>query len=288
MTTSAFAPDGPPPALSKLLHAAGILAGSVKGSVAVKASVPGKEAQLVDLLVARLASARAVLPGEWLDFSSLTVQDDALDEDSVKLATAELAMALLLALQSAEEDEKAKLPDGPANAEAPPAPVFGSRDIKIIQTLSTLVARWGLAAPVQSGVLPAEMQDKPVKAQAKIAEIDEGMENLRSQHLESCTAHCATLLLPEKKGGQLQAISLPLLLVPTLAALLQLSHEDHTDKLSEKRLHGLLSLWVVPVDSLLPALIKQCMQCQSFHRNGISIHLASRVEAGFQPSRLAF
>lgn len=234
-----------PPTLSKLLHAARILAGSVKGSVPVKAAQPGREAQLADLLDARLASARAALTEEWLQSNGLASQAGDSSEDAVKLATANFALALLLALQNAEENEKVRSSSTSISRDDASAPVFGSRDIKTIQTLASLVARWGLATLVETGIIPAEMQDRPANARAKIAEIDEEGERSKAQNLAATTKGCTALLLPinPMRAREVQAIVLPLLLVPCLAALLQLAQSD-SSQTADASLQKLLALYV--------------------------------------------
>lgn len=231
--------------LSKLFHAAGILAGSTKGSVAVKASEIGKEAQLVDLLRARVASAESVLPQSWLHSQYFIALDASSSETLVKLATAKLALFILVALQSEEDKEKVR--HAPASKdEVPPAPVFGSRDITTIQTLASLVAKWGLATLVHEGTLPASMLDRPARAPVRIAEVDEDLEYIRPNALDQMMDQCAALLLPPPtpERREIQAIALPLLLVPLLAALLQLSHIRASAGESEQRFQQLLALYV--------------------------------------------
>lgn len=240
------------PTLNALLHAGGVLAGTARGNVPVAPAQAGVQAQLADLLRARLASARSILPEQWLQAQSLTATNDGGDDDNsrnealVKLATAKLALVILLGLQYEEDRQKLRQPAPIAN-DAPVAPVFGSRDIELIQTLALLVARWGLATVVQDGILPPQMLDKPASRATRFEELDESLEAVRDGALRIMADACADLLLPPPAAyrRELQAIALPALLVPVLAAFLELaSASEHSDAQAEDRFKRVLALFV--------------------------------------------
>lgn len=221
MTTS-------PVPLGRLLQFAGILAGQIKPVAELSKKPDGTKPQLADVLAQRLASIAEdvsealVLPGtrpsQWHD----------LDETHLKTWTGRYALALLQQLQQYELREAEKQASASSAAESskaaqqPAPPLFGIRDIKTIQILASLVARWDLAFLLDQGILPSEMQERVPALQ-----VIEQEEEQRAEELKYTTEACAALLLWKSTvalKGELQSAVLPHLLLPTLAALLQLEN----------------------------------------------------------------
>jgi hypothetical protein len=250
---------------AQLIYAASLLLGIEKSERVNALLRSSSKPELVDLLRARLDSfSRAVGTG-W--HPELRARDggDGDGEDAVKLRTARTALAALRALQGVEQEERAsRITDASAstpapqdgkgkgnalNADAPPSqvPVFGMRDIKVIQLLAALVARWGLAALVETGILPPEMRDRPAPApsddvgvsqgsSSRISLLDEDGDGAKeAETLADMTREVVQHLLltdpehgaPQPKG-EVRTVVLPMLLLPALASLLQLAKDGDT------------------------------------------------------------
>ena len=249
---------------AQLIYAASLLLGIEKSERVNALLKSSSKPELVDLLRARLDSfSRAVGPG-WHPELRARDGDDEDGEDAVKLRTARTALAALRVLQRVEQEERASRitdasaspsapPDGKGkgnavDADAPPSqiPVFGMRDIKVIQLLAALVARWGLAALVETGILPPEMRDKPASAtsddtasrqgsSSRISLLDEDSDAKKAEALADMTRPVVQHLLlaePEHNApqarGEVRTVVLPMLLLPALASLLQLAKDGDT------------------------------------------------------------
>jgi hypothetical protein len=116
--------------MKEILQAGSILAGQAKSSTPAATSL------------SQVLRARLVQYG--IDGGTLA---DA-SEERLKWLTAEAALQVLVAVRAAFNALK---PDG--------APVFGSRDIKVLSVLASIVARWGLALMLDGNVLPEEFRE---------------------------------------------------------------------------------------------------------------------------------
>lgn len=221
MTTS-------PVPLGKLLQAASVLAGQSKSSVELVKKTNASKPELADVLAQRLSSiADNVRDALNLQNAPASRWQD-LDESALKTWTGRYALAFLEKLHEHEQHESEKQASASSAAgtskaaQQPPPPLFGIRDIKTIQILASLVARWNLALVLDQGILPAEMQDRVPALQVIEQEEDERAEELQKT-AEGC---CALLLWKTPLGfrGEIQSAVLPHLLLPTLAALLQLEN----------------------------------------------------------------
>lgn len=214
--------------LGKLLQACNVLAGQVKAPVDLVRKQHGSKPELADVLAQRLASISDDVT-EVLSLSEPRSADwQDLDEHTLKQWTGNYALALLQELQKHELQESEKRTSASAAAgtskaaQQPLPPLFGIRDIKTIQILASLVARWNLALLLDPGVLPSEMQERVPAIQAIERE-----EDARMQMLKIAAEACSDLLLwtsPTGLKGEIQSAALPHLLLPTLAALLQLDN----------------------------------------------------------------
>lgn len=133
-------------------------------------------------------------------------------EEALKWQTAQAALNLLVSVRSDFNALQSKDDSIPA---------FGSRDIKVISTLASIVARWGLAALLDHDVLPDELKDQTPKG--KITETTTGnlqeVVELAAQTL-NISWHDAELVQPEELLNLILPQYIPLL----LPALLQLRH----------------------------------------------------------------
>lgn len=226
--------------LAGLLQAASVLAGQAKPSNELIKKTHGGKPELGDILAQRLSSISSDV-SSILSLDSLRASDwQDLDEVSIKKWTGRYALALLQQLQLHEALEAEKRASASAVAETskaaqqPPAPLFGVRDIKTIQILASLVARWRLAFLRDQGVLPSEMQER-VPAVQVIEEDD----TQRADELKTVVEACCDVLLwqsPLGLKGEIQSVILPHLLLPTLAALLQLESIDIATNASASKL----------------------------------------------------
>ncbi|KAL8281142.1 hypothetical protein RQP46_006500 [Phenoliferia psychrophenolica] len=156
-------------------------------------------------------------------------------EDSLKLATADCAIALLSHAATAARLESLLPLPSTSTAPPPSTPSFGSRDTKVLGMLAGVVGRWGIASRVLTGVLPASVKDRkdgaPPAAQGRFAEVVEDEPDTAG--LEEVVRNTLEVVLLEKgvhrdsPAGQLAAIVLPQLLLPLVGALVQLAHGPH-------------------------------------------------------------
>lgn len=216
--------------LAGLLEAASILAGQAKSSNELIKKPHGGRPELGDVLAQRLSSISSDVSSTLSLDSPRAREWHDLDEVSIKKWTGRYALALLQQLQLHEAFEAEKRASASAVAETskaaqqPPAPLFGVRDIKTIQILASLVARWRLAFLIDQGVLPSEMQERVPTVQ-----VIEEDDTQRADDLKNVVEACCDILLwqsPLRLKGEIQSVILPHLLLPTLAALLQLESID--------------------------------------------------------------
>lgn len=253
--------------LKSVLHAAGLLTGATKptttsvtgggGGDGGAANARPAPIELPDLLRLRLEAFQACCDRfdtqPPIDITRLAEAD----EDDLKLLTARCALFALHQLQAAEVRDKAQqrvASSAQASTSkapsAPQAPTFGLRDIKLLQALSSVAARWGISALVDYGVLPSELQDTPASDGARMRVIEEGdphHEEERRRKLEELAKTSLSLLLPDSQQQsnsgssnpspsinntgraaplEVQGIALVHLMLPTTAALLTLDLGD--------------------------------------------------------------
>ena len=188
----------------------------------------------------RSSTLAAVLSQRLTSFIESTPPVDTLppdagaDEAALKHMTAHYA-TLLLSHAAAAAKLAAQTPTpSTSSATAPPPPRYGSRDSKVIGMLAGVVGRWGIAARVQDGVLPASVKERtkgaPAPASGRFTDITE--DDYRSEGLEEVVrAVLGAVLLGkgvhrDSGAGQLAAIILPQLMLPLVGALVQLAYKD--------------------------------------------------------------
>lgn len=252
---------------AQLIYAASLLLGIEKSERVNALLRASSKPELVDLLRARLESFSRAAGAAWHPELRAGDGDEADGEDAVKLRTAHTALAALRALQAVEQEERASrladasastsaasedskgkgsVTDTSADASSSQIPVFGMRDIKVIQLLAALVARWGLAALVEPGILPPEMRDRPASAtredsgasqgsSSRLSQLDDDGDARQAEALANMTRQVVQhLLLAEPEHGQartrgeVRTVVLPMLLLPALASLLQLAKDGDT------------------------------------------------------------
>ena len=223
---------------SAVLQAASILVGQTKTAASVAdgqaRTVVGGQIQLADLLRHRIEEFFENTDISW---ENRREQDSRLlnilekdDEGRLKTLTALCALNVLLELQSCEKLEKrSQYSNSSQHKEAASAvaPIFGTRDIKLIQLLSSLTAKWGITSLLERGILPFEMHDK-VEKLSEIATDDEKI--ARSALLREVVTKTWRLLVFEDTNApvthrpgsrmEIQGIVVPHLLLPTVAGLL--------------------------------------------------------------------
>lgn len=214
--------------LKELLQAASVLSGQTKPSNELVKKPNASKPELADVLAQRLSSISTDLTAVLRFDSRTTPPWYQLEEIEIKKWTGKYALALHQQLQQHELQEAEKRASASSVAESskaaqqPPPPLFGIRDIKSVQILASLVARWSLAALIDQGILPSEMQERVPALQVIEQDDDE-----RAEELKSVAGACSAILLwksPLGMKGELQSALLPHLLLPTLAALLQLEN----------------------------------------------------------------
>lgn len=212
-------------ALPKLLSTANILAGQSKPTNEL-VKRPGGAKLLADVLAQRLSSISDDVGKALLPDAATPQGCQNCDEAGLKTWTGRYALAILQQLQLHEEIEAEKRSTASAvagtskSAQQPPPPLFGIRDMKTIQILASLVARWSLASLLDQGILPSEMQERVPALQ--VIEQDDVQ---RTEELKATAQACSAILLwtsPLATQGEVRSAVLPHLLLPTVAALLQL------------------------------------------------------------------
>lgn len=224
------------PNLKETLQAASYLAGTSKPPNRLLQSNGNPPAKLADILRFRLAIFSDAVPG-WMEdetvkritHTSESTTISAADEKQLQLLTAVAALYILLQLQKCEQEDKAMSANKPSTSKAiQAAPTFGMRDVNVIQTLASIMARWGTASVIDHGILPPDMQDKEQRiVTLKEDDTDEKRNTLLRYFAESALM---ILVRPAEDRNEanafwaveLQTVTLPHLLLPTLAAILQL------------------------------------------------------------------
>ena len=202
---------------------------------------------LSSILARRLAGFLARIEGEedLLEPSEVASVRNAVDADNEvqsKALTAAMALRCI-----SEVAALLRSPSLPSSSSAPP---LGARDAKLLQTLAGIVARWGIAAQVQEGILPSSLRDKQAgdpDAKAKVVELqgDDGLAGVRD--LDTTTRElidivsAPTGVTRADLMNPLRSILLPSLLVPLIAALLQLGFGDFQRTWAREALERLLN-----------------------------------------------
>lgn len=155
------------------------------------------------------------------------------DELVLKALTAKLALRCLTEISTL-----LRSPLLPSSSSAPP---IGARDAKLLQTLAGIIARWGLAAQVQEGILPPSLREKQPEDGAKVIEVSS-----EGDPLEATTRAVVTLISPGEGArvdllNPLRSLLLPSLFVPLLAALVQLGFGEAKPSWSQEALDRLLN-----------------------------------------------
>lgn len=216
------------PPLSELLKAANVLSGQTKPDNVSTKRLASTKPNLADILGQRLDSISRSL-SEWDLLDTSREPWHKLEEEALKRYTAQYSVTILSSFAQYEyiEAEKRIAALSAAStsraAHQSAAPLFGMRDIKVIQTLSSLVARWGIASLLDQGILPSEMQERT--SSLKVIDLDESQ---RKQGLRDMARTAVEMLVHggQQQKGEIQSVVLPHLFLPTLGALLQLQHED--------------------------------------------------------------
>lgn len=220
------------PSLKTILLAASSLLGLTESPAPLPTPTRPKDS-LSTLLHRRLASFATLSDGFFPTplLAALPLTPTGEHESALKRLTSDAALSCVVLVASHASGPHASTPA--STSTAPPPPLFGSRDIKVIQMLGGVVGRWGLSARVAEGVLPSSMRDggsKGARGTAKISEIVEeeegagdGLEEMVREVLE------IVLLSGEERRdeGRVQLAKLVLLqlLVPLVGALVQLSSQ---------------------------------------------------------------
>jgi len=146
-------------------------------------------------------------------------------QQQLELATSKIAFCCLVRLS-----QLLRSPTLASSSSA--APPLGSRDVKLVQTLSGMVARWGLASLIEQGLLPRALGGKGMEG--KFVEL---VDEPRVEELEEMAKGLVEVLIPSGTKGNglpaaetllnpIRSLLLPSLYLPLVAGLLQLAYGD--------------------------------------------------------------
>ena len=210
--------------LKALLAAATALCGLAPAQAPTKPAARAKLG-LADVLERRLADTLAVLPAKERDELGELASAARADETALKRASGRVALAILGRLH---EVLRAQLAGSTSDV-----PLLGSRDHKVVATLSSLAARWHVGPLVEAGVLPGALRDEGVGARAD-ERVHDAIE--RSDLRTAATAVLELLQLPDGPSTStarvhpLPELVFPALHIHLLAALFELSQSvEHAD-----------------------------------------------------------
>lgn len=147
-------------------------------------------------------------------------------ERQLKLTTAQAASKALQLIASLVEERSEPAASTSTAQNAPQAPVFGVRDVKVLSMLSGIVARWGVGLKVDEGVLPSGLVDRP-PPRSKITELVEEGEDTGDPLSETVQGllHLTRISKDSSEGAkQLAGIVAPQVLLPLIGGLVQLGY----------------------------------------------------------------
>jgi hypothetical protein len=158
------------------------------------------------------------------ELAAYVCRSEAIDSTSKSLS-ARSALVLLAGIEAAASVELRQLPP---TGEAPP--ILGARDVKVTSQLGALVARWGLIAGLEPGIVPLSLRDDGLKKATTMPSLNaSGMSADAGFSLETACKTMTTILLPKDDPSSsrytldpLPSLLLPQFLTPLLAALIQL------------------------------------------------------------------
>lgn len=242
--------------LQKAIDAGSILAGLSQPSSANQKAAPKTLSSILHRRLGEFRDAFGDVRGDEEPLNDILdggeIEEN--DEEGLKRLTAGYSLDVLGTLHSeveeyeqASHDQNTSVPVG----EGGRAPLLGMNDFRVITTLGSLVARWGISPLLQPGVLPSALTSNPPSSsrlpgqdEPKIQEITDLPESkVQSLGLEDQVAKILQLVLPSPSESSrpsssktpLQSLSetfqfssrlLPTVLVPFLAAILQLGYGE--------------------------------------------------------------
>ncbi|GJN93079.1 hypothetical protein Rhopal_006124-T1 [Rhodotorula paludigena] len=194
-----------------------------------------------------------------------------LDEPALQLATASAALESLERIASlvpslspaafASSSAAPSTSSSPVHAVAPPPPVFGARDIKVVAQLAGIVGRWGIGSTLSPSPSPpgpnATQQQQP--RLVEISPEDEERDRTRAQRLAATVRRVVRLLRLEGRADapvmgrtdgekHLLGLAMPQLLAPLVGALVQLvDGEEGQAAWAESALERIFRINTAPV-----------------------------------------
>lgn len=208
-------------------------------AVAQKRSAGAKDKETLGTVVGRRIAAfgaqtdgldRFTSPGEARAVSACGPDTP---EAEIKVLAAALALRCI--------EEVATILRSPSLPSSSTAPPLGSRDSKVLQMLSGIVAKWGVAAQVEQGILPPSLREKQQK-DAKLSELSDDDEE---GQLARTAERLFAIVAPTTGQGTdmlnpMRALVLPSVFVPLVAALLQLGYGQDSLPWARTSLQSLL------------------------------------------------
>jgi hypothetical protein len=211
-------------------------------------------------------------------------------ETTSKALTARSALILLAGIEAAISLELRQLPP---TEEAPP--ILGARDIKVTSQLGALVARWGLAASVQPGIVPPSLRDDGLKKAGTTPSPNAiVMAGDAMFPLETASKTVARMMLPKDDPScsrfaldPLPPLLLPQVLTPLLAALIQLGWRQSPGSASAgDTLHSTEENEWARRDAA--RLVNQCVVASHLHLISLTIYPVSKLLQLLPPCLLFF
>lgn len=243
-----------------VLHASSVLLGMTEITESFPSKLRKKDL-LSTILLRRLAAFRSIATSaSWPTEACLECGiDEQTSEAYLKEVTADSA-AFALTLISFDIDDNQERPSA-STSTASAIPIFGSTDVKIMSTLSSVVGRWGLSARVLDGIIPAALGDIASSkmagkvSESKFTEIIEVLEKdggneSRETKLTSLVQRMLKVVIlgqgvrKDSGAGQLSMVVLPQLILPLLAALIQLVYKDEVASWAKFALDDILTKFV--------------------------------------------
>lgn len=244
--------------MDSLFDAANTLLGTAEDTAVLPSPIRQRDS-LSTILQRRLARFYALAAtlqlSEQQQLPERVHEQSLQSETELKRLTAQSASFLLNLIHY---QAKASLP---STSKQVNIPLFGTRDRKTVATLAGLVGRWSISHSIINGILPSTFKDGTVKSSDRITEIIDPNPSFRACELNLVVKETLQLVLLQphesRHSGtsQLAALILPQLLLPLLAALVQLGYSHHaTGESARDNLAQLLALYASQPPMILPAL----------------------------------
>lgn len=215
---------------AKILSAASLLLGLSEPPTALPSPKRPAKETLSNVLTRRVLSF-SEFTFDWSVPCSinLTTSSSPLTEAELKRLTAEGCIYLLELLERFIHSETVA---STSKLDRVDVPIFGVKDMKIINTCAGIIGRWGIAMRVYEGILPSTYRDGATGKFEELGEEVEGLDLVVKRILGIVE------LGGERRNsgkGQLVQLVLPQLLIPLLGGLVQLGYE----KLEEREMYRL-------------------------------------------------